>query len=79
FRSNTGPRVPPEEAGGLFEPFRRAGGRARAGGGAGLGLSIVAAIARAHGGEVEARAREAGGLSVRVCLPAILCGRPPHT
>jgi signal transduction histidine kinase len=38
--------------------------------GAGLGLSIVRSIARAHGGDVTARPREGGGLTVTVTLPA---------
>ncbi|WP_117210780.1 ATP-binding protein [Allorhizocola rhizosphaerae] len=38
--------------------------------GVGLGLSIVAAIARAHGGDVKAWPREGGGLVVKVRLPS---------
>ncbi|MFG1827653.1 sensor histidine kinase [Microbispora bryophytorum] len=67
---NTGPLVPPYEVDDLFEPFRRLGGdRVRSARGSGLGLSIVRAIAVAHGGEVEARARPEGGLAVIVRLP----------
>ncbi|SCF65365.1 hypothetical protein GA0115255_101521, partial [Streptomyces sp. Ncost-T6T-2b] len=36
---------------------------------AGLGLSIVASVARAHGGDVGARANPGGGLTARVTLP----------
>nr|WP_247706613.1 ATP-binding protein [Streptomyces liliiviolaceus] len=69
--ANSGPVVPVDQVGVLFEPFRRLGvervrGRAREG--AGLGLSIVAAIVGAHGGVVEARAR-GGGLWVEVVFP----------
>jgi signal transduction histidine kinase len=73
--TNSGPIVPRYEVPGLFEPFRRLGGErgASTSPGAGLGLSIVAAIARAHGGEVAARARTDGGLVVSVTLP----GSPP--
>ncbi|MGP2440162.1 sensor histidine kinase [Streptomyces sp. JW3] len=68
--SNTGPRVPAFEVPVLFEPFRRLGtDRVVTGRGAGLGLSIVRAVAHAHGGEVTARPRESGGLTVRVTLP----------
>ncbi|MFK0119929.1 sensor histidine kinase [Streptomyces sp. NPDC090994] len=68
--SNTGPPVPAFEVPMLFEPFRRLGtDRVVTGKGAGLGLSIVRAVARAHGGEVTARPRAAGGLTVRVTLP----------
>ncbi|MFD0309895.1 sensor histidine kinase, partial [Streptomyces sp. NPDC127119] len=70
--ANSGPVVPVDQVGVLFEPFRRLGvervrGRAREG--AGLGLSIVAAIVGAHGGVVEARARGEGGLWVEVVFP----------
>ncbi|NUS83446.1 MAG: HAMP domain-containing histidine kinase [Streptomyces sp.] len=68
---NTGPAVPPYELPALFEPFRRLGtDRLVTAKGAGLGLSIVRSIARAHGGEVTARPREGGGLTVTVTLPA---------
>ncbi|MCM3925865.1 sensor histidine kinase, partial [Frankia sp. AiPs1] len=54
-----------------FERFRRAdAARARDDGGAGLGLSIVAAIAAAHGGTVEAANHPAGGALVTIMLPA---------
>ncbi|MEU9961782.1 ATP-binding protein [Streptomyces sp. NPDC050982] len=71
---NSGPVVPGDQVGVLFEPFRRLGAervraRDRAREGSGLGLSIVAAIAAAHGGVVEARARGEGGLWVEVVFP----------
>jgi signal transduction histidine kinase len=67
---NTGPQVPPERVGELFEPFRRLRpDRTGPADGAGLGLSIVAAIARAHGGSVHATAEPGGGLAVTVTLP----------
>jgi signal transduction histidine kinase len=65
--SNGGPRIDPEAAVSLVEPFRRLG---RDGGGFGLGLSIVRSVAVAHGGWVTVVAPEAGGLEVRVELPA---------
>ena len=68
---NSGPPIARHEVPGLFEPFRRLGPdrlhTARPG--AGLGLSIVRAVARAHGGDVEAVPREGGGLTVTVTLP----------
>ncbi len=69
--TNSGPRVPPGQVATLFEPFRRLS-RDRTGGGrgAGLGLSIVRSVARAHGGDVAAAARDSGGLTVEVELPA---------
>ncbi|MCO1656494.1 sensor histidine kinase [Pseudonocardia humida] len=66
--SNTGPVVPDYVVPALFEPFRRTRDRTAASG-SGLGLSIVAAVVRAHGGTVTARARPGGGLAVRVELP----------
>lgn len=70
--SNSGPVVPAFEVEGLFEPFRRLGTArlATASKGAGLGLSIVRAVAKAHGGEVAAKALPEGGLLVTVRLPA---------
>ena len=51
-----------------FERFTR-GDAARGRGGAGLGLAIVAAIARAHGGEAGAANRPDGGADVWIELP----------
>ncbi|MGV9778151.1 sensor histidine kinase [Streptosporangium sp. NPDC003464] len=68
---NTGPVVPPYEIPALFEPFRRLGAdRLVTAKGAGLGLSIARSVAQAHGGEVTARPRDGGGLTVTVTLPA---------
>jgi signal transduction histidine kinase len=67
---NSGPVIPPDQAAGLFQPFRRLGPDRVAGRhGLGLGMSIVAAVAAAHGGRVLARTRPAGGLIVEVALP----------
>jgi signal transduction histidine kinase len=65
---NGGPRIEPEVAQTLTEPFRRID---RSYGGFGLGLSIVRSVAEVHGGTVELVAPEAGGLEVRVRLPAM--------
>ncbi|KJE25148.1 signal transduction histidine kinase [Frankia torreyi] len=55
-----------------FERFRRAdAARGRDDGGAGLGLSIVAAIAAAHGGTVEAANDPGGGALVTITLPPV--------
>jgi signal transduction histidine kinase len=56
----------------LFEPFHRAGGRARSSEhGLGLGLSIVRAVAEAHHATLTAVARAEGGLTVTVYFPAV--------
>jgi signal transduction histidine kinase len=55
----------------LAQPFRRLGAdRTGSDNGSGLGLSIVAAIAEAHGGTLDLRARDGGGLRVCVELPS---------
>ena len=54
----------------LSQPFQRLGAdRTGSRAGAGLGLSIVAAIADAHGGTLDLRARPEGGLRVAIGLP----------
>jgi len=68
---NTGPVIPPGEAGRLFQPFQRLGtDRTSPASGHGLGLAIVAAIAHAHQATVTAQPRPGGGLDVTVCFPA---------
>jgi two-component system OmpR family sensor kinase len=65
-----GPGLEPDAAARVFEPFYRADpSRDRATGGVGLGLSIVAAIIRAHHGEVTVRPTPGGGATFRVTLP----------
>jgi signal transduction histidine kinase len=67
--TNTGPVIPPDQLTRLFQPFQRlAPGRAGPGG-LGLGLAIVSAIAAAHGAELHAVTRAAGGLTVEVIFP----------
>lgn len=66
-----GPVLDPEQVARLAEPFRRLGSdRTGSAGGAGLGLAIVSAIADAHGGALDLRARTEGGLRAEVTLPA---------
>jgi signal transduction histidine kinase len=71
---NSGPRIRPEDAARLAEPFERlareAGGR-----GAGLGLSIVRAVSEAHGGSLTIEPRDEGGLVVSLRLPRGAAGR----
>jgi signal transduction histidine kinase len=79
--ANTGPAIPPEAVGRLFQPFMRLDGRrVHHEGGHGLGLSIVRAIAAAHGAAITARARRGGGLSIEITLPRCRTSRcwPPR-
>ncbi|MGH8115329.1 MAG: ATP-binding protein, partial [Rhodanobacteraceae bacterium] len=63
-----GPGVPAEELAMLFRPFFR-GSNAERADGHGLGLAIVQRVVRAHGGSVDARNAEGGGLEIRLRLP----------
>ena len=63
----------------LAQPFRRLGAdRIGSDRGSGLGLSIVEAIAVAHGGTLDLRARAGGGLRVGLCLPLARAGAGPR-
>jgi signal transduction histidine kinase len=75
--TNTGPVIPAGELDRLFQPFQRLGDeRVRRDEGHGLGLAIVAAIAVAHGAELSARPRPAGGgLDITVSFPARAAGQ----
>jgi two-component system OmpR family sensor kinase len=70
--SDTGPGIPAEDRGRIFERFFRTdASRTRASGGTGLGLSIVAALVAAHGGSVEVDDTPGGGATFRVTLPLV--------
>ncbi len=65
-----GPGIPDGEIDKVFEPFHRLeGSRSRETGGTGLGLSIARSIAQAHGGDIQLRNREDGGLEAILSLP----------
>jgi two-component system, OmpR family, sensor histidine kinase BaeS len=67
------PGVPAEALPRLFERlFRVDNSRNRGRGGSGLGLAICRSIADAHGGSIEARASELGGLRIWLRLPLAL-------
>jgi two-component system sensor histidine kinase VanS len=73
---NTGEKLTPQLVATLVEPFRRATERIRTDhAGVGLGLAIVNRITQAHDGTLTLTPRAAGGLCVRLQLPAA----PPHT
>ena len=66
--ADRGPGVPDEGLASMFEPFVRLHG-AESGKGYGLGLAIARRTVLAHGGQIEARNREGGGLEVVIRLP----------
>ena len=67
---NGGAELDQRQVSQLGQPFRRLGAdRTGSDSGSGLGLSIVTAIATAHRGTVDIRARAGGGLRVTVTLP----------
>jgi two-component system sensor histidine kinase VanS len=73
---NTGDKLTPKLVSTLVEPFQRGTQRVRRDhAGVGLGLAIVNSITRAHDGTLTLTPRPAGGLCVKVQLPAA----PSHT
>ncbi len=68
---NTGEKLTPDLVSTLTEPFQRGTERIRTDhAGVGLGLAIVKSITRAHDGTLTLSPRAAGGLHVKVRLPA---------
>lgn len=66
-----GPGLPEDQLEQVLRPFSRLDqSRNRGTGGAGLGLAIAVSIARLHGGDVELRNRDAGGLTAALRLGA---------
>jgi heavy metal sensor kinase len=69
--SDTGPGVAPQIRHRLFQRFSRGDSRrGRQTGGAGLGLALCAAIAAAHGGDIQLETSMAGGARFVVHLPS---------
>lgn len=67
---DTGPGIPPDEIGRIFDRFHRLdASRSRASGGSGLGLAIVKSLAEAHGGRVTVTSRVGEGSTFAVVLP----------
>ncbi|WP_186418257.1 response regulator [Bosea sp. CS1GBMeth4] len=68
--ADTGPGIAPERLATIFEEFEQGetGGQ-HPQSGTGLGLAIARRLARAMGGEIEARNRGDGGASFRLSLP----------
>src|ERR1700722_6598890 len=70
--SDSGPGVPEDALGKLFQPFYRLDdARGGLAGGVGLGLAITERAVRFHGGKVSASNRAEGGLMVEIRLPLI--------
>jgi signal transduction histidine kinase len=66
---NTGAGIAAEHLNHVFERFWRADVSRSCSKGSGLGLAIVAAIAEAHGGNVEVSSTSGSGTTFTVCLP----------
>ena len=65
-----GPGVPPNRIDEILQPFARLDhSRNRRTGGSGLGLAITKSIANLHGGDLELRNRENGGLRATLIVP----------
>lgn len=73
--ADTGPGIPPEQVGRVFEKYFQGHG---ASGGAGLGLAIARAAVEAHGGRLDVWSRPGHGTRFRATLPvrAIPPARP---
>src|SRR5256886_6697408 len=72
---DSGPGIPPEQRGAIFDRFQRATDQPS---GAGLGLAIADAVVRATNGRWEVGASPAGGASMAVTWPRLLA-RPAGT
>lgn len=70
--TDEGPGVPEEELPRLFDPFYRTQRSAEtdSNGGTGLGLAIARRAVELHNGQILARNRSEGGLSILITLPA---------
>lgn len=64
--ADCGPGVPPEMLARIFEPYF-----STQVGGTGLGLSIAQRVAEEHGGSIQARNLDAGGLEVAITMPLL--------
>jgi signal transduction histidine kinase len=61
---DTGPGIPPDELGNIFEPYFTTKSE-----GTGLGLMIVQRIVRDHGGELEVHSEPRAGTTFTLFLP----------
>jgi two-component system phosphate regulon sensor histidine kinase PhoR len=68
--ADSGPGIPPEDLGRVFERFYRVDKSRARPGGTGLGLAIVKHLVELHGGEARAENAARGGAVFTVTLPA---------
>jgi two-component system phosphate regulon sensor histidine kinase PhoR len=66
---DSGPGIPPEDLGRVFERFYRVDKSRSRPGGTGLGLAIVKHLVELHGGEARAANRPQGGAVFTITLP----------
>jgi signal transduction histidine kinase len=67
---DTGPGIPPEHLGLVFERFYRVDpSRSRGDGGTGIGLAIARSVVEAHGGRIWAESADGKGATFRFLLP----------
>ena len=74
--ADDGTGMPPHDLERIFEPFYTTKGVGR---GTGLGLSVSQAIARTHGGSLEARSGLGSGTTFRLVLPRSTAPCPEET
>ncbi|MEJ2604071.1 MAG: HAMP domain-containing sensor histidine kinase [Gammaproteobacteria bacterium] len=69
--ADTGPGIPAEERGRIFDAFYQGSNQQHDGpvAGTGIGLSVVQECAEAHGGSVELRDADGGGAHFRLHIP----------
>ncbi|MGA2755112.1 MAG: ATP-binding protein [Terracidiphilus sp.] len=73
--SDRGPGIPADQVEAVFRPFHRVdSARSPETGGFGVGLAIADRAVRLHKGEMQAFAREGGGVTIRMIFPAIEVG-----
>jgi two-component system phosphate regulon sensor histidine kinase PhoR len=73
--ADSGPGIPAEDLGRVFERFYRVD-KSRTGPGTGLGLAIVKHLVELQGGEVKVQNRDSGGALFTVILPDVRRAQP---